>query len=48
MLKDNNNLEDIKQILLNTYNFKHINNFKDNLVNCIYKILQYDKINIIL
>ena len=48
ILKDKNTLEEIKQILLNTYNFKHINNFKDNLVNYIYKILHYDKINIIL
>ena len=47
IIKDKKNLEEIKQILINTYNFNQINNFKDNLLTYIYKILQYDKIYIL-
>jgi hypothetical protein len=48
IIKDKFTLEEKKQILKNTYNFKNIinNNIKDDALNVIYKILAYDKINI--
>ena len=47
LLKDKTTLDERKIILQNTYNFKNINKFNNNIIHSIYKILEYDKIILI-
>ena len=42
--KDKKTLEDKKQILSNEFGFTKLDKFKDNTLDAIYKILNYDKI----
>ena len=42
MVKNKTTLDEKKNILLDTYNFKHIDKFKDNVINLISLILEYN------
>ena len=45
--KDKLHLDDKKKLLKSIYEFTHLNKFNDKTLDVIYKILKYDKINIL-
>jgi hypothetical protein len=45
--KDKLNLDDKKKLLKSIYEFTHLDKFNDKTLDVIYKILKYDKINLL-